>query len=238
MYWRSKLYLEDHSILMQIEKWPKDNNTLLFFDVTFEFIHGKSISASFSAFFLSHHSGIYTKTIPISLQVLQDHAKTASLDLMSGPPKAMSGMMGKALKDFQGNNEGRELIKIDNDNNKLILSLYYPQLQDIGLLYLEVQESSSKLDSLGITPLYRALTSSKNDERIENTVTQEHELVAVFEEWQTYQPTLTVEKDNTIQMGSTSDTASNNPSSRPPQVYQYRDMRRKKRKKGPMYKQM
>ena len=242
LYWRSEILLQDPTILLNNENWPKEAS--LFFDVTFEFIHGKNISVTLAALFLNEDdSCIYAKTSPLSLQVLEDHAKTASVDLMSGPPKAMAGMMGTAMKQFQqGNNQSS--IKLEN--NKLVLSLYYPKLSESGILHLDIQKTTSKFDSLGMTPLYWAITTEAR-KSIEDKISQEYELDTAFGEWLKYQAPTTstiieeTKDTNTIKKetpSSTNATTTTTNKGRPPQqIHHFRDVRRKKRKKGPMYKQ-
>ena len=133
---------------------------LLFVDISF----GVSIrnqqphvSAELGCFFLSKPRCAYVKTLPLSSAVLENHAKSIKVELDSAPPQAMAGMLAQALlqKDITGKLEG----------TCANLELYYADLEERGVLSLEVGESSSQLDELVMGLYHRDLTRSVPDVR-------------------------------------------------------------------------
>jgi hypothetical protein len=172
LYWRSKLFDDDP---LGQGCWPDSTSSttdndhkILFLDLTFDFDvddndnKNPKLSLRFGCFLLQQPSCRYVQGSPLTMTQLEQHAQSVGIDLHSAPPKAMAGIMAKELLAAAAANTNTKiqllLNKDDKNRNQFQLSLYYRDVEESGILALDVAHSTSQWDRVGMNLFYRDLT--------------------------------------------------------------------------------
>jgi hypothetical protein len=165
LYWRSKIIALENSSKQQQLLLPdgKKPERLLFLDVTFDLIlHDDDKSLHLTAqfgFFLCNESSStshYVRGGKLTLAQLEEHAQGVGIDLHSAPPQAMAGMIASALS-----NTAKATAKVRA--NHLDFSLYYSDVDESGVLTLDVEAKTSQFDALGVSLLVQPRHLHRDD---------------------------------------------------------------------------
>jgi hypothetical protein len=156
LYWRSKIALENSKML------PDEVTTterFLFVDVTFDLkLHDDKslhLTAQFGCFLLNEPTSQYVKGGILTLAQLEEHAQGVGIDLHSAPPKAFSQMMAGALL-----NTAKTTAKVRR--NHLDLSLYYVDVNECGVLSMDMEATTSQFDALGVSLLVKKMVEGSS----------------------------------------------------------------------------
>jgi hypothetical protein len=223
LYWRSELFGND-----VLEQWPNEE-ALWFVEITFDFVtlaEKKMVQATFGCYLLQPQKQcLYVQTKPFSqISTLEQHAQNINIDLTSAPPRAMAGMMAKAL--LVG-----DLVKLHSkDSTTIQLELFYQDLEESGILSLEIQRQTSTLDDLGILPIYQAIRNPPETAaaaKEAETPTDPRQLIQEFQRWMSQKG----EKEKGEASTSNSQIATDSNKRTNPQIHQFQQLKKRSKKK-------
>jgi hypothetical protein len=252
LYWRSSLLDDPRASLMEGASTEADNQQqLLFVDLTFEFLVKHSVpmlTVCFGCFLKRQQpTCLYVQGFPLTIMQLERHAQSVGIDLHSAPPKAMAGMMAIELKDILKSKQ--QTLPIKMEEAQLHLPLYYRDVEESGTLSMDIDQTTSQFDRLGMSLLFFSGSfNSQNSPENNNDDDEvpEQQLITKLEEWFQQQKQKTLEQDEQSLLKSTKTTVTTTKETVEPasnvsyvknprptsQVHRYAQLPSKRRKKG------
>jgi hypothetical protein len=246
LYWRSSLLDDPRASLMEGASTEADNQQhLLFVDLTFDFVVKEKVPMLTVRFgcFLKRQSltCLYVRGSPLTIMQLERHAQSVGIDLHSAPPKAMAGMMATELKNLVKSKQVVNTVVMEKEQ-QFHLPLYYGDVEESGTLSMDIDETTSQFDRLGMSLLFYSDSCNSKDNSKDEV--PEQELITKLEEWFHQQKQTTSEQEDDLLESSTKTTvtttkkeivkpASSVKNPRPTsQVHHYAQLPSKRRKKG------
>lgn len=218
--------------MARLEEWPKNDQEVLWFvEVTFDFVTAveeKTVEGTIGCYLLQpNNKSLYVQAKPFSQHNLEQHAKSIHIDLKSAPPKAMAGMMAKALLEIQKNNK-KSLARVHSkdDSSTLELELFYQDLEENGILSLDVQRQTSALDGLSILTLYQAIQNPPAVSKEPEASNDQRQLLQEFQQWACQK-----EEEGKVGISSNIAAASQSKKRANLQIHQFQPLKKRSKKK-------